>query len=226
MPAANNPNLPEFYVYVFEADGVPFYVGIGRDARASDRLNHVRRLKRRETSGKTVRWVVSNRVFAELLTRNIKLDCKFPHRGKTRSEALILERLEIEELLSAGFVLANLQCNPKRPSTADEVVKSVISRLGRTDIRGPAIRVGLPSAGEMQSLSEETVLVANPKQKAKSGTFFALLQKAATKPIALNDLIARMIRTYTPPASTKPAAQVITIRTRYAARNGYLIPKG
>ncbi|MGY4215960.1 hypothetical protein ACVMFB_002459 [Bradyrhizobium sp. USDA 4522] len=39
-----NPSKRDFYVYTFHVDGYPFYVGIGRDRRASDRLRYVRSL--------------------------------------------------------------------------------------------------------------------------------------------------------------------------------------
>lgn len=52
MPVARNPLAKEFYVYHLVAAGVPFYVGIGRAARASDRVRYVRYLLGRELQGK------------------------------------------------------------------------------------------------------------------------------------------------------------------------------
>ena len=42
MPSPTNPNKCEFFVYQDKVDGYPFYVGVGRDRRASDGLRYVR----------------------------------------------------------------------------------------------------------------------------------------------------------------------------------------
>jgi hypothetical protein len=39
-----NPLKRDFYVYQFAVDGYPFYVGIGRSERGTDRLRYVRSL--------------------------------------------------------------------------------------------------------------------------------------------------------------------------------------
>ncbi len=227
MPTAKNPAVPEFYVYAFEVGSVPLYVGIGRDARASDRLNHVRRLLRRESQGRPVRWVLSNRVLAHFLQRNMDVACRFLHRGKTRTEALKLERHEIGRLLSEGFVLCNLQHNPNRPSTPQEVVTSVLSRACIENVDCPPLVArnhpeAIKHRKAVPQLSDDTVLVANSERRAKPRSFFALLQEAATTPITLTNLISRVSLTYKPPSSTKPAAYVIAVRTRYAVKAGFL----
>jgi hypothetical protein len=128
MPSSKNPLLPEFYVYGLEARGVLFYIGIGRSARASDRIRYVRYLMKREASGKPVKWVLSNQVVAELLKRGNEVRVWYLDMGSQREQALTRERQEIERLVSAGAVLANCQHNDGGPESAEVVVKSVISR--------------------------------------------------------------------------------------------------
>ena len=53
MPVAANPLRRDFYVYTFHVEGYQFYVGIGRDRRASDRLRYIRSLTPAKLKGKT-----------------------------------------------------------------------------------------------------------------------------------------------------------------------------
>jgi hypothetical protein len=41
MPVSANPHTREFFAYQFKVDGYPFYIGIDRDTRASDRKRYV-----------------------------------------------------------------------------------------------------------------------------------------------------------------------------------------
>jgi hypothetical protein len=77
MPVAANPHKRDFYVYQFKVDGYPFYVGIGRDRRASDRLRYVRSLMVPHNAAKLAKKSFSVRVMAALLRRNapIKVSC-------------------------------------------------------------------------------------------------------------------------------------------------------
>ena len=52
MPAPANPRRRDFYVYQFKANGYPFYVGIGRDKRGTDRLRYVKSLLTPRKQGK------------------------------------------------------------------------------------------------------------------------------------------------------------------------------
>lgn len=131
MPVPKNPSLPEFYVYALEASGVPFYLGIGRAGRGPYRISYVENLTRREASGKPVKWVLSNRVVAEFRKRGVKVMPVYLHSGLPRERALALERREISRLTKSGFVLANLQHNPCRPSSWKEVVQYVLSTSSR-----------------------------------------------------------------------------------------------
>lgn len=72
-----NPTAREFYVYAFVANGYPFYIGIGRSARATDRLRYVRYLVERERLGKPVKWVASSRVIAQLMRRGLTPELMF-----------------------------------------------------------------------------------------------------------------------------------------------------
>ena len=56
MPVAANPLRRDFYVYTFHVEGYPFYVGIGRDRRASDRLRYIRSLTPAKLKGKSLSY--------------------------------------------------------------------------------------------------------------------------------------------------------------------------
>ena len=131
MSIAKDPNRPEFYVYHLCAEGIPFYVGIGRSARASDRIRYIRYLLTREAQGKLARWSLSGRAIAALLRAGCDVQVTYPASDLTRGEALARERSEITRLLSSGFVLANIQYNPQRPKTHEPVVESVLVRCGK-----------------------------------------------------------------------------------------------
>ncbi len=129
MPVANDPTKPEFYVYRLVADGVPFYVGVGRSARASDRVRFVRYLLAREAEGKPTKWSFNSRVVAKLLEAGCDIRDIYTQSGLTRAQALTLERQEIENLVTAGAVLANIQHNTQRQTSPDEVVQIVLSQV-------------------------------------------------------------------------------------------------
>jgi hypothetical protein len=119
--------VPEFYVYLLEARGIPFYVGIGRDKRADDRIRYVRYLMKRAESGVIVRWCMSNHAVAHFLQRNEEVRVNYLRKRLTRERALILEVETILKLASSPRVLlANYQHNPNRPSSVDDVVRSVL----------------------------------------------------------------------------------------------------
>jgi hypothetical protein len=70
MPRPSNPLRRDFYVYQFRVDGYPFYVGIGRAKRGTDRLRYVRSLLRPEKAPRLAKKSLSVRVMASLLRRN------------------------------------------------------------------------------------------------------------------------------------------------------------
>jgi len=103
MPNAKNPNAKEFFVYQFETRGIPFYVGIGRDKRALDRVRYVRYMKKREASGKRVKWCLSSRVIAGLCGRGEEVHLRLVHRKLPRAQALLLEKRRIIRLVFGAF---------------------------------------------------------------------------------------------------------------------------
>lgn len=130
MAGPKDPTRSEFYVYWLEAGGVPFYVGVGRSARASDRVRYIQYCMGREAAGKPVKWSVSGRVVASLLDLGLGVEVAYAEKGLVRSMAVVAERAEIVRLLAAGLTLANVHHNPQRPRSADEVVSAIRSRLG------------------------------------------------------------------------------------------------
>jgi hypothetical protein len=131
MPVAKDPSRAEFFVYYLEADGVPFYVGVGRSARASDRARYVRYLMRREAAGKPVKWTLHTRVIATLLRAGCNVRPTYPSCGLVREAALVQERAEISALLAKGYVLANVQHNPQRPESPEQITEAVLAQCCR-----------------------------------------------------------------------------------------------
>jgi hypothetical protein len=126
MPAAKNPDNNDFYVYRFTVNGKPFYVGIGRDKRGSDRIRYVEYLMRREKEGKPVKWSFSMKVIAEILKRGHQIQIEYPYCHLVRSEALKLERQEIASLLLQKHELANIHHNPDRLATVDALLVNIL----------------------------------------------------------------------------------------------------
>ncbi len=128
MPVSAHPRRRDFFVYEFRVDGYPFYVGIGRDKRASDRIRYIRSLMVPHNAGKLAKRSLSVRVMAALLRRNasIKLVCtKIP---MNRGQALAYEKRRIERLVATGFLLTNWQHNPRRHNSVATAVHAIVSK--------------------------------------------------------------------------------------------------
>jgi hypothetical protein len=67
VPAPAHPRKREFYVYQFEVKGYPFYVGIGRDRRDSDRIRYVRSLLTPKNRSKLKHSSLNVRVMAQFI---------------------------------------------------------------------------------------------------------------------------------------------------------------
>jgi hypothetical protein len=130
MPVAKHPTRREFYVYTLQIRRVPFYVGIGRATRASDRVRYVRYMMARRVEGKTVRWNLSASVIALLLSVGLTPVVSYRKRGITRAAALAYEKQLIGRLAAAGVILANKQHNPKWPKSAEAVALTVVTAIG------------------------------------------------------------------------------------------------
>lgn len=130
MPAAANPRKRDFFVYTFRADGYPFYVGIGRDKRASDRLRYVRSL----TPAKLETKSLSVRVMAAL-DKKTHVEFSRTRRSLSRAQALTAERQKIAQLIRRGYQLTNWQHNPFRHNDA---AKAVIAIRRKTTLPPPS----------------------------------------------------------------------------------------
>jgi hypothetical protein len=130
---AKNPNARECYVYRLETNRVPFYVGIGRDKRASDRVRYIGSLMARERRGVPVKWHLSAVVIANFLRHPNAVKVHYTARGLTRRTALLKERAQIARLAARGAVLANIQNNPRRPQSASDVIRNVRARMRQRD---------------------------------------------------------------------------------------------
>jgi hypothetical protein len=128
LPISANPQKRDFFVYQFKVDGYPFYVGIGRAERASDRLRYVRSLMLPEKAAKLTKTSLSVRVMAALLRRDIQIRLSCTRRPMNRRQALDRESREIKRLLTKGFMLTNWQQNPQRHNDARKVVRAILSK--------------------------------------------------------------------------------------------------
>jgi hypothetical protein len=126
MPECNDPNAPEFFVYAFVANGYPFYVGVGRSRRATDRLRYVRYLMGREHQGKPVKWVASNLVIATLIRRGVTPELQLLVSGVVRAEALLREEETIKQLRRQDRLLANRHHAGGSSVTVEQVVSAVL----------------------------------------------------------------------------------------------------
>jgi hypothetical protein len=138
-----DPSIPEFYVYRLEVEGIPFYVGVGRSARASDRVRYVQYLMTREAKGKPVKWGLSASAIAGLLRAGCEVEVVYATTGCTRTDALKVEMAEITRLIAEGTMLANIQHNTARPRSSSDVIQAVLSRLRKAP---PSIKVGRKTA--------------------------------------------------------------------------------
>ena len=128
MPLPTDPNKPEFFVYRFEVDQYPFYVGIGRAERASDRIRYVRSLFTPKNTQKLARSEPQRSCHGCIYTARTRTRAEAHLRDPIRAKALELERGEIKRLLDAGYVLANRQQNPYwRERDEDGIVAAILS---------------------------------------------------------------------------------------------------
>lgn len=126
-PAAN-PKRRDFYVYRLEVERVPFYVGIGRDRRADDRVRYVKSLIKREKRGIKVARHMSIAVARHFIRR---VRVRYVVKGFSRSKGLVAEKNEIERLFRSGALLANQRLNPARTKDPDKVIRDVQARIRR-----------------------------------------------------------------------------------------------
>lgn len=127
MALAQTPNKQDWYVYQLKALGIPFYVGIGRAARASDRLRWVCSQIKRELARKPAKWSLHTKVIKALILSPVQVEIHYVRKHLRRSEAIRIELRTIRTLLSKGFVLANEQHN-HRPPTDLDVIKFIRKR--------------------------------------------------------------------------------------------------
>ncbi len=132
MPVAANPHSREYYVYTMRAEGHPFYVGIGRDKRASDRVRWVQSQIARELRGLPAKWVRHTCVIRRLLEANIAVKSKTHRANLNRAEALTFERELIQRLKRRGIVLANHHHNADCTLDADQIVADLKERISRS----------------------------------------------------------------------------------------------
>jgi hypothetical protein len=126
MPSSANPNTRDHYVYVFHANGYPFYVGHGHDARLSDRPIYVDRLVRLHQDRTYYKWKLHGKVIADLWAAKVEVCFDQISCDQTKEEASAQEKRLLHELLRRGFLMSNEQCNPgARPF--EEIVTDILA---------------------------------------------------------------------------------------------------
>jgi len=140
MPGSSkHPLRRRFVVYALEVYGIPFYLGVGESEknrlwseRAEDRVRFVEYLRRREASGKPVKWCMSTRAIAEFLKLGHRPNVRYLDKGMTRKEALSIERDEIARRVASGAILANHHYNSNFPPSPEAVVQAVLKKKKQT----------------------------------------------------------------------------------------------
>jgi hypothetical protein len=127
MPAPADPHKLEFYVYQFEADGYPFYVGIGRAERASNRERFIRSLLKHHPE-KLQSKSLKDRVMAELIRMKREFKYREIKTGMKREEALALEKEQIRSLAGQGYLLTNWHHNLHRHRDAKRAVEAILAK--------------------------------------------------------------------------------------------------
>src|ERR1700738_841502 len=95
MPRPTHPRRRDHFVYWFTANSYPFYVGIGRDKRARDRIRYVDSLCMPHNRARLARECLHIRVMAELRRRGIDVRLHQTRKPLTRKQALALEKPRI-----------------------------------------------------------------------------------------------------------------------------------
>lgn len=121
-----NPRKRDFFVYTFCVGGYPFYIGIGRDRRASDRIRYVRSLPKPMLRRKSL----SVRVIAAL-DKKVSIRYSRTRKSLDRCEALALEKRMIACLIRKGYRLTNWQHNPLRHNNTQKAVRAILRGVRR-----------------------------------------------------------------------------------------------
>jgi hypothetical protein len=136
MPAPASPPKRDFFVYTFRADGYPFYVGIGREKRASDRLRFIRRLTKAKLANKTLK----DRVIAALDNR-VSISLSRTRRPLNRAQALAIEKKRIQQLLQKGYYLTNQQHNARWHPNLTKAVRAILTKSLNSAAANPVERL-------------------------------------------------------------------------------------
>lgn len=107
MPGPKDPHATDHFVYVFHANGCPFYVGHGHLGRLQDRPIYVDRLARLHPDYSYYKWTLHGMVISELWKARVEVYFDQLSQKQTKAEANRDELNLTFELLTAGFLLAN-----------------------------------------------------------------------------------------------------------------------
>src|SRR5262245_57247408 len=111
MPVASNPHEKDFYVYEFTHEDRPYYVGVGRSKRCSDRERFLRTFAARYPE-KLKHKTLKDRVMVKLIEQSGGLNYRYAATELTKAEAHTFERVHIKRLIEQGYLLVNEHHNP------------------------------------------------------------------------------------------------------------------
>ena len=124
MPGSANPGARDHYVYVFHANGYPFYVGHGRSARLENRPIFVDSLVRLHPDRTYYKWALHGLVIADLWQAGLEVYFDQISANQTKDEAAAQEDDLLQELVRSGFLMANQVGNPD-PRQRKEIVAAI-----------------------------------------------------------------------------------------------------
>src|ERR1035437_1204847 len=124
MPGSANPGARDHYVYVFHANGYPFYVGHGRSARLENRPIFVDSLVRLHPDRTYYKWALHGLVIADLWQAGLEVCFDQISANQTKDEAAAQEDDLLQELVRSGFLMANQVGNPD-PRQRKEIVAAI-----------------------------------------------------------------------------------------------------
>lgn len=126
MPRPKNPLARDHYVYLIHANGHPFYVGHGHAGRLEDRPIYIDRQARLHPEKSGRKWATHALVVADLWLWGAEVFFDQISENQTKGEASAQELVLLRQLLTDGYLLANIRGNP-RARPPEEIARAVLA---------------------------------------------------------------------------------------------------
>ncbi len=122
--AEHKPDGLDHHVYLLEADGVPFYVGKGRAARAADRVNWARKQRVKRLRGEAAKLELHQEILLLLQDAGHLVTVRYITENLSDGDSRLIEARMSAALRDAGFTLANND-GASRGMTLDQLQKEI-----------------------------------------------------------------------------------------------------